>query len=177
MAGVNATIATNIVAYRDENGSFASRKELKKVPRLGPKAFEQAAGFLRINGGVDPLDSSAVHPEAYPVVARIAESTGLGVAELIGNSRVLQKLQPADFADDTFGVPTVTDIIAELDKPGRDPRPEFKTATFKEGVDKVSDLVPGMILEGTVTNVAAFGAFVDVGVHQDGLVHLSLIHI
>lgn len=173
VAGVNATIATNIVAYRDENGSFASRKELKKVPRLGPKAFEQAAGFLRINGGVDPLDSSAVHPEAYPVVARIAESTGLGVAELIGNSRVLQKLQPADFADDTFGVPTVTDIIAELDKPGRDPRPEFKTATFKEGVDKVSDLVPGMILEGTVTNVAAFGAFVDVGVHQDGLVHVS----
>lgn len=173
VAGVNATIATNIVAYRDENGSFASRKGLKKVPRLGPKAFEQAAGFLRINGGVDPLDSSAVHPEAYPVVARIAESTGLGVAELIGNSRVLQKLQPADFADDTFGVPTVTDIIAELDKPGRDPRPEFKTATFKEGVDKVSDLVPGMILEGTVTNVAAFGAFVDVGVHQDGLVHVS----
>ncbi|MFR9873588.1 Tex family protein [Corynebacterium striatum] len=173
VAGVNSTIATNIVAYRDENGSFASRKELKKVPRLGPKAFEQAAGFLRINGGTDPLDSSAVHPEAYPVVARIAESTGLGVAELIGNSRVLQKLQPADFADDTFGVPTVTDIIAELDKPGRDPRPEFKTATFKEGVDKVSDLVPGMILEGTVTNVAAFGAFVDVGVHQDGLVHVS----
>ncbi|MFS0407799.1 Tex family protein [Corynebacterium striatum] len=173
VAGVNATIATNIVAYRDENGSFASRKELKKVPRLGPKAFEQAAGFLRINGGTDPLDSSAVHPEAYPVVARIAESTGLGVAELIGNSRVLQKLQPADFADDTFGVPTVTDIIAELDKPGRDPRPEFKTATFKEGVDRVSDLVPGMILEGTVTNVAAFGAFVDVGVHQDGLVHVS----
>lgn len=173
VAGVNATIATNIVAYRDENGSFASRKELKKVPRLGPKAFEQAAGFLRINGGTDPLDSSAVHPEAYPVVARIAESTGLGVAELIGNSRVLQKLQPADFADDTFGVPTVTDIIAELDKPGRDPRPEFKTATFKEGVDKVSDLVPGMILEGTVTNVAAFGAFVDVGVHQDGVVHVS----
>lgn len=173
VAGVNSTIATNIVVYRDENGSFASRKELKKVPRLGPKAFEQAAGFLRINGGTDPLDSSAVHPEAYPVVARIAESTGLGVAELIGNSRVLQKLQPADFADDTFGVPTVTDIIAELDKPGRDPRPEFKTATFKEGVDKVSDLVPGMILEGTVTNVAAFGAFVDVGVHQDGLVHVS----
>ena len=173
VAGVNSTIATNIVDYSDENGSFASRKELKKVPRLGPKAFEQAAGFLRINGGTDPLDSSAVHPEAYPVVARIAESTGLGVAELIGNSRVLQKLQPADFADDTFGVPTVTDIIAELDKPGRDPRPEFKTATFKEGVDKVSDLVPGMILEGTVTNVAAFGAFVDVGVHQDGLVHVS----
>lgn len=173
VAGVNSTIAANIVAYRDENGTFASRKELKKVPRLGPKAFEQSAGFLRINGGKDPLDASAVHPEAYPVVARIAEKTGLGVAELIGNSRVLTKLAPADFADDTFGVPTVTDIIAELDKPGRDPRPEFKTATFKEGVDKVSDLKPGMILEGTVTNVAAFGAFIDVGVHQDGLVHVS----
>ena len=173
VAGVNSTIAANIVAYRDENGTFASRKELKKVPRLGPKAFEQAAGFLRINGGKDPLDASAVHPEAYPVVARIAEKTGLGVSELIGNSRVLTKLSPADFADDTFGVPTVTDIIAELDKPGRDPRPEFKTATFKEGVDKVSDLKPGMILEGTVTNVAAFGAFIDVGVHQDGLVHVS----
>ncbi|HJG44112.1 Tex family protein [Corynebacterium phoceense] len=173
VAGVNSTIAGNIVAYRDENGSFASRKELKKVPRLGPKAFEQAAGFLRITGGTDPLDASAVHPEAYPVVARIAESTGLGVGELIGNSAVLTKLKPADFADETFGVPTVTDIIAELDKPGRDPRPEFKTASFKEGVEKVSDLKPGMILEGTVTNVAAFGAFVDVGVHQDGLVHVS----
>lgn len=173
VAGVNSTIAANIVAYRDENGTFASRKELKKVPRLGPKAFEQSAGFLRINGGKDPLDASAVHPEAYPVVARIAEKTGLEVSALIGNSRVLTKLSPADFADDTFGVPTVTDIIAELDKPGRDPRPEFKTATFKEGVDKVSDLKPGMILEGTVTNVAAFGAFIDVGVHQDGLVHVS----
>lgn len=173
VAGVNSTIAANIVAYRDENGSFASRKELKKVPRLGPKAFEQAAGFLRITGGKDPLDASAVHPEAYPVVARIAESTGLGVAELIGNTRTLNGLNPADFADETFGIPTVTDIISELDKPGRDPRPEFVTATFKEGVDKVSDLKPGMILEGTVTNVAAFGAFVDVGVHQDGLVHVS----
>jgi len=173
VAGVNSTIAANIVAYRDENGMFASRKELKKVPRLGPKAFEQAAGFLRINGGKDPLDASAVHPEAYPVVARIAEKTGLGVSELIGNSRVLATLAPSDFADETFGVPTVTDIIAELDKPGRDPRPEFKTATFKEGVDKVSDLKPGMVLEGTVTNVAAFGAFIDVGVHQDGLVHVS----
>lgn len=173
VAGVNSTIAANIVAYRDENGTFASRKELKKVPRLGPKAFEQSAGFLRITGGSDPLDASAVHPEAYPVVARIAEKTGLGVSELIGNSRVLTALSPSDFADETFGVPTITDIIAELDKPGRDPRPEFKTATFKEGVDKVSDLQPGMILEGTVTNVAAFGAFIDVGVHQDGLVHVS----
>lgn len=173
VAGVNSTIAANIVSYRNEHGSFASRKELKKVPRLGPKAFEQSAGFLRINGGTDPLDSSAVHPEAYPLVSRIAEKTGLGISELIGNTRVLSTLAPADFADETFGIPTVTDIIAELDKPGRDPRPEFKTATFKEGVHKVSDLTPGMILEGTVTNVAAFGAFVDVGVHQDGLVHVS----
>ena len=173
VAGVSATIAKNIVAYRDEHGSFASRKELGKVPRLGPKAFEQSAGFLRIQGAADPLDASAVHPEAYPVVERIAASTGLDTKGLIGNSAVLTKLRPADFADETFGVPTVTDIIAELDKPGRDPRPEFKTATFKEGVNKVSDLTPGMILEGTVTNVAAFGAFVDVGVHQDGLVHVS----
>ena len=173
VAGVNPTIAANIVAYRNDNGSFATRKELKKVPRLGPKAFEQSAGFLRINGGADPLDASAVHPEAYPIVTRIAEQTGLGIGELIGNTRVLDKLDPADFADETFGIPTVSDIIAELDKPGRDPRPEFKTATFKEGVHKVSDLTPGMVLEGTVTNVAAFGAFVDVGVHQDGLVHVS----
>lgn len=173
VAGVNATIAKNIVAYRDEHGSFASRKELGKVPRLGPKAFEQSAGFLRVQGAANPLDASAVHPEAYPVVERIAAATGLDTKGLIGNSAVLTKLKPADFADETFGVPTVTDIIAELDKPGRDPRPEFKTATFKEGVNKVSDLTPGMILEGTVTNVAAFGAFVDVGVHQDGLVHVS----
>ena len=173
VAGVNPTIAANIVAYRNDNGSFATRKELKKVPRLGPKAFEQSAGFLRINGGADPLDASAVHPEAYPIVTRIAEQTGLGIGELIGNNRVLDKLDPADFADETFGIPTVSDIIAELDKPGRDPRPEFKTATFKEGVHQVSDLNPGMVLEGTVTNVAAFGAFVDVGVHQDGLVHVS----
>lgn len=173
VAGVNPTIAANIVAYRNDNGSFTTRKELKKVPRLGPKAFEQSAGFLRINGGADPLDASAVHPEAYPIVTRIAEQTGLGIGELIGNTRVLDKLDPADFADETFGIPTVSDIIAELDKPGRDPRPEFKTAVFKEGVHKVSDLNPGMVLEGTVTNVVAFGAFVDVGVHQDGLVHVS----
>ena len=173
VAGISATVAGNIVAYRDEHGSFTTRKELGKVPRLGPKAFEQSAGFLRINGGADPLDASAVHPEAYPVVRRIAEATGLGVAELIGKSDVLKKLKPADFADERFGVPTVTDIIAELDKPGRDPRPEFRTAEFREGVEKVSDLTPGMVLEGTVTNVAAFGAFVDVGVHQDGLVHVS----
>ncbi|SDL80448.1 uncharacterized protein SAMN04488535_0835 [Corynebacterium mycetoides] len=173
VAGVSATLARNIVGYRDEHGAFASRKELAKVPRLGPKAFEQAAGFMRIRGAANPLDSSAVHPEAYPVVERIAAASGLDTAALIGNTAVLATLNPADFADDTFGVPTVTDIIAELDKPGRDPRPEFTTATFKEGVNKVSDLTPGMILEGTVTNVAAFGAFVDVGVHQDGLVHVS----
>ena len=173
VAGVTGTLAKNIVAHRDDNGAFRNRRALLKVPRLGPKAFEQCAGFLRISGGSDPLDASAVHPEAYPVVARIAAATGLGVEELIGNTRVLSGLRPADFADDTFGIPTVTDIIAELDKPGRDPRPEFRTATFREGVEKVSDLTPGMILEGTVTNVAAFGAFVDVGVHQDGLVHVS----
>ena len=173
VAGVTSTLAGNIVAYRDENGVFPSRAALKKVPRLGPKAYQQCAGFLRIQGGKDPLDASAVHPEAYPVVRAIATATGLTVAELIGNTRVLHGLNPVDFATDEFGVPTVTDIIAELDKPGRDPRPEFTTASFKEGVEKVSDLQPGMILEGTVTNVAAFGAFVDVGVHQDGLVHVS----
>ena len=173
VAGLSGTVAKNIVAYRDENGRFTTRKELGKVPRLGPKAFEQAAGFLRIQGGANPLDGSAVHPEAYPVVERVAQATGLSTEQLIGNTAVLTKLAPADFADDTFGVPTVTDILAELDKPGRDPRPEFKTAEFKEGVNEVKDLKPGMILEGTVTNVAAFGAFVDVGVHQDGLVHVS----
>ncbi len=173
VAGVTATLAKNIVTHRDEHGSFPSRTALKKVPRLGPKAYQQCAGFLRITGGNNPLDASAVHPEAYPVVRRITEATGLAVGELIGNTRVLSGLRPEDFADETFGVPTVTDIIAELDKPGRDPRPEFRTATFKEGVEKISDLSPGMILEGTVTNVAAFGAFIDVGVHQDGLVHVS----
>ncbi|MEZ2188869.1 Tex family protein [Corynebacterium sp. CCM 9204] len=173
VAGISSTLADNIVGWRDEHGRFPSRRALKDVPRLGPKAFQQCAGFLRITGGEDPLDASAVHPEAYPVVRRIAKATGLGVADLIGNSRVLGTLNPADFTDEKFGLPTVTDIIAELDKPGRDPRPEFTTATFKEGVEKISDLTPGMILEGTVTNVAAFGAFVDVGVHQDGLVHVS----
>lgn len=173
VAGVSATVAGNIVAYRDEHGAFSTRKELGKVPRLGPKAFQQCAGFLRIGDGPEPLDASAVHPEAYPVVERIAAAQGCAVADLIGNTRLLKGLRPQDYADDTFGIPTVTDIIAELDKPGRDPRPEFATATFKEGVEKVSDLQPGMILEGTVSNVAAFGAFVDVGVHQDGLVHVS----
>lgn len=175
VAGVSSTVADNIVAYRDENGAFTSRKELLKVPRLGPKAFEQCAGFLRIHGANNPLDASAVHPESYRVVDAIAASTGVSVQELIGNSRVLSKVRAADFVDESAGIglPTVQDILAELDKPGRDPRPEFVTATFKEGVEKVSDLQPGMILEGTVTNVAAFGAFVDVGVHQDGLVHVS----
>ena len=173
VAGLSGTVAKNIVAYRDENGRFTTRKELGKVPRLGPKAFEQAAGFLRIQGGANSLDGSAVHPEAYPVVERVAQATGLSTEQLIGNTAVLTKLAPADFADEQFGVPTVTDILAELDKPGRDPRPEFKTAEFKEGVNEVKDLKPGMVLEGTVTNVAAFGAFVDVGVHQDGLVHVS----
>lgn len=173
VAGLNATVAENLVTYRHQNGRFATRKELVKVPRLGPKAFEQAAGFLRVNGGDNPLDSSAVHPEAYPVAQRIAAAVGAGVEELIGDSARLAKLQPAEFADEEFGELTIADIIAELEKPGRDPRPEFRTASFKEGVTKVADLQPGMILEGTVTNVAAFGAFIDVGVHQDGLVHIS----
>ena len=173
VAGVNATVAENIVRYREDNGAFAARRDLKAVPRLGAKAFEQCAGFLRIHGAADPLDTSAVHPEAYPLVRRITQTTGVGVAELVGNRGVLQSLNPRDFADDTFGVPTVTDVLAELDKPGRDPRPEFRTASLAEGIEKVSDLTPGMVLEGTVTNVAAFGAFVDVGVHQDGLVHVS----
>ncbi|MCL2533980.1 MAG: RNA-binding transcriptional accessory protein [Nocardiaceae bacterium] len=173
VSGIAGSLAESIVAYRDQNGPFRSRKGLKDVPRLGPKAFEQCAGFLRIPNGDDPLDASSVHPEAYPVVRRIVQASGSGVGELIGNTAVLQKLRPADFVDEKFGLPTVTDIIAELDKPGRDPRPEFKTATFAAGIEKVAHLKPGMVLEGVVTNVAAFGAFVDVGVHQDGLVHVS----
>nr|WP_039816344.1 Tex family protein [Nocardia otitidiscaviarum] len=173
VSGIAGSLAESIVAHRDQNGPFRSRAALKDVPRLGPKAFEQCAGFLRIRGGEDPLDTSAVHPEAYPVVRRILDSTGRGMAELIGNTTVLRALRPAEFTDEKFGVPTVTDIIAELEKPGRDPRPEFKTAEFAAGIEKVADLKPGMVLEGVVTNVAAFGAFVDVGVHQDGLVHVS----
>jgi uncharacterized protein len=146
---------------------------LKDVPRLGPKAFEQCAGFLRIRGGDDPLDTSSVHPEAYPVVHRILAATKSDIATLIGNGKVLRLLRPAEFVDEAFGLPTVTDILAELEKPGRDPRPAFETATFAEGVDSLADLTAGMVLEGVVTNVAAFGAFVDVGVHQDGLVHVS----
>ncbi|HEX9882028.1 MAG TPA: Tex family protein [Hyphomicrobium sp.] len=173
VSGLNQTLASNIVAFRDENGAFKTRVGLKKVPRLGAKAFEQAAGFLRIMNGKNPLDASAVHPEAYVVVEKIAEATKRPLKSIIGDRAFLKSLQPAQFADAAFGIPTVTDILIELEKPGRDPRPEFKTATFQEGVDKISDLTPGMRLEGVVTNVAAFGAFVDVGVHQDGLVHIS----
>ncbi|MCZ4550973.1 Tex family protein [Gordonia rubripertincta] len=173
VSGVTTTLAEAIVAHRDSTGPFTSRKALLKVPRLGPKAFEQCAGFLRIREGDDPLDASGVHPEAYPVVRKILDRSGVSLAELIGNERTLRTLRPAEFADDRFGVPTVTDILAELEKPGRDPRPAFATATFAAGVEKVADLKAGMVLEGVVTNVAAFGAFVDVGVHQDGLVHVS----
>jgi uncharacterized protein len=173
VSGLNTQLASNIVQFRNENGPFKSRTALKKVPRMGPKAFEQSAGFLRIMDGANPLDGSAVHPEAYPLVERIAAQNNRKVQSIIGDKAFLSQLKPKDFADDTFGVPTVTDILSELEKPGRDPRPEFKTATFKEGVEKISDLVPGMKLEGTVTNVTAFGAFVDIGVHQDGLVHIS----
>ncbi|MFF9472437.1 Tex family protein [Streptomyces roseolus] len=173
VSGISSGLAENIVAHRDAHGPFRSRKALKDVARLGPKAYEQCAGFLRIRGGDDPLDASAVHPEAYPVVRRMAKTAGGEVAALIGDTATLRSLRPADFVDDSFGLPTVTDILRELEKPGRDPRPAFKTATFKEGVEKIGDLVAGMVLEGVVTNVAAFGAFVDVGVHQDGLVHVS----
>lgn len=173
VAGLNATIAQNIVLHRNENGAFKKRTEIKKVARLGPKAFEQAAGFLRIMNGANPLDASAVHPEAYAVVERIAETTKRPVKAMIGDSAFLKSLNPKQFADERFGTPTVIDILSELEKPGRDPRPEFKTAEFKEGVEKIADLRPGMALEGVVTNVAAFGAFVDIGVHQDGLVHIS----
>ncbi|MCT9930249.1 RNA-binding transcriptional accessory protein [Planotetraspora sp. A-T 1434] len=173
VSGIGSGLAEHIVAHRDANGPFRSRRGLKEVPRLGPKAFEQCAGFLRIPGGEDPLDASSVHPEAYPVVRRILQTTKSDLRTLIGNTAALRSLKPAEFVDDTFGLPTVTDILKELEKPGRDPRPAFKTATFKEGVEKIADLAPGMLLEGVVTNVAAFGAFVDVGVHQDGLVHVS----
>lgn len=173
VSGVGEGLAQNIVQHRDANGPFRVRAALKDVPRLGPKAFEQCAGFLRIPNGDDPLDASGVHPEAYPVVRRIIEATGGEIKALIGDSATLRGLEAERFTDDSFGVPTVTDILRELEKPGRDPRPAFKTATFKEGVEKLSDLQPGMVLEGVVTNVAAFGAFVDIGVHQDGLVHIS----
>lgn len=173
VSGVGLTLAESIVAHRDENGPFATRRDLLKVARLGPKAFEQAAGFLRITGGKEPLDASSVHPEAYDVARKIVAACGRDIRALMGDGAALKKLNPASFVDDTFGLPTVRDILAELEKPGRDPRPSFKTATFAEGVEDIKDLKPGMMLEGTVTNVAAFGAFVDIGVHQDGLVHVS----
>jgi uncharacterized protein len=173
VAGLSEGLARNIVTYRDVNGAFRSRADLRKVERLGPKAFEQCAGFLRIIGGKNPLDASAVHPEAYPVVEKISRESSRDLASLIGDSPFLKTLHPEKFADDVFGVPTIRDILAELDKPGRDPRPEFKTAKFIEGVNEIKDLKVGMKLEGTVTNVTNFGAFVDIGVHQDGLVHIS----
>jgi uncharacterized protein len=170
---LNATLARNIVDFRDANGPFPSREHLRKVPRLGDKTFEQAAGFLRINNGENPLDRSSVHPEAYPVVERMLAKINKHVGDVLGNREALSGLSPVEFVDDRFGLPTVRDILTELEKPGRDPRPEFKTATFRDGVEKISDLSPGMVLEGVVTNVAAFGAFIDIGVHQDGLVHVS----
>ncbi|MDP3689998.1 Tex family protein [Bradyrhizobium sp.] len=173
VSGIGSGLAQSIVQHRDANGPFKSRKALKEVPRLGPKAFEQCAGFLRIQGGEDPLDASGVHPEAYPVVRKILTATKSDIKALIGNAEIVRQLKPQAFVDDTFGLPTVTDILRELEKPGRDPRPAFKAAVFKEGVETLKDLKKGMILEGTVTNVAAFGAFVDIGVHQDGLVHIS----
>jgi uncharacterized protein len=175
VSGLNSTLAANIVSYRDKNGAFANRKALLDVPRLGEKTFEQAAGFLRITGGDNPLDASAVHPEAYPLVERILADIKKGIKDVIGDSRLVKSLQPTKYTDEKFGLPTVQDILKELEKPGRDPRPEFKTAVFKDGVEEVKDLQPGMILEGVVTNVANFGAFVDIGVHQDGLVHISAL--
>jgi len=175
VAGLSPAVAANIVAFRDRNGVFASREALKQVDRLGPKAFEQAAGFLRVMNGANPLDASAVHPEAYPVVERIAKATGRDVKGMVGDVAFLRSLKPSQFVDDTFGEFTVRDILKELEKPGRDPRPEFKTASFAEGVETIEDLKPGMVLEGVVTNVTNFGAFVDIGVHQDGLVHVSAL--
>ncbi|MBF0804989.1 MULTISPECIES: Tex family protein [unclassified Neisseria] len=175
ISGLNQTLAQNIVAYRDENGAFASRKALLNVPRLGEKTFEQAAGFLRINGGQEALDASAVHPEAYPVVAKMLADLDISAADLIGNREKIKQIKPAAYTTEQFGLPTVMDILAELEKPGRDPRGKFQTAAFAEGINEISDLKPGMILEGVVSNVANFGAFVDIGVHQDGLVHISAL--
>jgi len=175
VSGLSSTVAAGIVSYRDSKGKFASRAELRNVPRLGDKTFEQAAGFLRIMGGADPLDGSTVHPESYPLVQRILADIKQDIKTVIGNSSLLKALNPAKYSDEKFGIPTITDILKELEKPGRDPRPEFTTATFREGVEEISDLKPDMILEGVVTNVAAFGAFVDIGVHQDGLVHISAL--
>ena len=173
VSGVGAGLADAIVAHRDLNGPFSSRRDLLKVARLGPKAFEQAAGFLRITGGKEPLDASSVHPEAYDLARKIVAACGRDIRAVMADGAALRGLDAARFVDARFGLPTVRDILAELEKPGRDPRPNFKTATFAEGVNDIKDLKPGMLLEGTVTNVAAFGAFVDIGVHQDGLVHVS----
>ncbi len=175
VSGVNQTLAENILVFRDAHGKFTNRELLKQVPRFGNKSFEQAAGFLRINGGDNPLDGSAVHPESYKLVNKIVASSGGDLQELLGNSRLLKRMEPENFVDERFGLRTVVDVISELDKPGRDPRPEFKVAQFKEEVEKLADLRPGMLLEGSVTNVTNFGAFVDVGVHQDGLVHISAL--
>jgi len=175
VAGLSRGHAEHIVRYREEHGAFANRQRLLAVPRVGEKTFQQAAGFLRVPDGDEPLDASAVHPEAYPVVRRILIKAGKAIRELIGDSATLRRLNPQDFADDQFGLPTVKDILAELEKPGRDPRPEFRAAEFLEGVETLADLKPGMVLEGRVTNVTNFGAFVDVGVHQDGLVHISAL--
>ena len=175
VSGLNQTLASNIVEFRNQNGAFKSRAALKKVPRFGEKTFEQAAGFLRVAGGDNPLDASAVHPESYAVVEKIAAKHGREINGIVGDSNFLRSLKPADYIDEKFGVPTITDILKELDKPGRDPRPEFKTAQFQDGVETINDLIPGMILEGTVTNVTNFGAFIDIGVHQDGLVHISAL--
>jgi uncharacterized protein len=175
VSGLSSTLAENIVSHRDQHGAFASRDALKKVPRLGAKTFEQAAGFLRVMQGENPLDASSVHPEAYPLVERILADLKRPARELIGDTAALKKLNPSSYTDERFGLPTVRDILAELEKPGRDPRPEFKTAEFKEGIEEIRDLKPGMVLEGTVTNVTNFGAFVDIGVHQDGLVHISML--
>jgi protein Tex len=175
ISGLTPTLAGNIVSYRDQYGAFKSRKQLRLVPRLGDKTFELAAGFLRINNSDNPLDASAVHPEAYPVVERILADIRKGIREVIGDGKTVRALTPEKYTDDTFGLPTVQDILTELEKPGRDPRPEFKTAIFREGVEHLKDLEPGMMLEGIVTNVTNFGAFVDIGVHQDGLVHVSAL--
>jgi uncharacterized protein len=175
ISGLSATLAENVVKYRDEHGAFATRTALKKVPRLGDKTYEQAAGFLRIMNGENPLDASAVHPEAYPLVERILAELKRPVREVLGDASALKKVEAAKYTDDRFGLPTVRDVLRELEKPGRDPRPQFKTAEFREGVEDLADLQPGMILEGVVTNVTNFGAFVDIGVHQDGLVHISMM--
>ena len=175
VSGLSLSVAENIVSFRDKHGAFQNRKDLLNVPRLGDKAFEQSAGFLRVMNGLNPLDASAVHPESYPLVEKILKDIKKNVSDVIGDSSLLQSITPEKYTDDRYGTPTIIDILKELEKPGRDPRPEFNTATFKDGIEAISDLRPEMILEGVITNVAAFGAFVDIGVHQDGLVHISAL--